>query len=86
MANKIRLKTGDEVTVIAGGSKGTAGKITSIDRKKLTVTVEGVAPLKKATKPSNENPQGGFVDLERPIHISNVMKTEKFEARAAKNA
>lgn len=86
MADKIRLKKGDEVVVTTGGSKGTTGKITSVNRKKLTVTVEGVAPIKKSVKPSNENPQGGFVDLERPIHISNVMKSEKFAARKAKNA
>ena len=54
--------------------------------KKETVTVEGLNISKKAVRPSEANPEGGIVEFEAPIHVSNVMKKEKFEARAAKKA
>ena len=69
---KSHVKKGDTVKVIAGAYKGVEGTILSVDARKGRVTVEGVAPLKKAIRPSQDKPQGGFKDLDRPIHISNV--------------
>lgn len=81
MASK--LKIGTEVVVIAGSQKTKTGKITSINRKKETVTVEDVNIRKKAVKPAGEN-EGGIVEFEGPIHISNVMTKEKYDSRKAK--
>jgi large subunit ribosomal protein L24 len=69
---KTHVKQGDNVKVIAGAYKGVEGEITSVNVRKGRVTVKGVPPLKKAIRPTQEKPQGGFKDLERPIHISNV--------------
>lgn len=77
------IKIGTEVVVIAGSQKTKSGKITSINRKKETVTVEGVNLRKKAVKPNGEN-EGGIVEFEGPIHISNVMTKEKYDSRKAK--
>ncbi|MCM8526166.1 MAG: 50S ribosomal protein L24 [Lentisphaeraceae bacterium] len=81
MASK--LKIGTEVVVIAGSEKSKSGKITSINRKKETVTVEDVNIRKKAVKPNGEN-EGGIIEFEGPIHISNVMTKEKYDSRKAK--
>ena len=80
---KNNLKIGTEVTVIAGAAKNSSGKITSINRAKETVTVEGVNLRKKAVRPDGEN-EGGITEFEGPIHISNVMTKEKYESRKAK--
>jgi len=77
------LKIGTEVVVIAGSQKTKSGKITSINRNKETVTVEGVNLRKKAVKPNGEN-EGGIIEFEGPIHISNVMTKEKYDSRKAK--
>lgn len=69
---KSHVKKGDNVKIIAGAYKGIEGTILSVDVRKGRVTVEGVAPVKKAIRPSQDKPQGGFKDLDRPIHISNV--------------
>jgi len=81
MASK--LKVGTEVVVIAGSQKSKTGKITSINRIKETVTVEGVNLRKKAVKPNGDN-EGGIVEFEGPLHISNVMTKEKYDSRKAK--
>lgn len=67
-----KLKINDEVIVLAGKDKGKTGKIQNLDFKKSRVLVEGVNVVRKALKPSQENPNGGFSDLEKPVHISNV--------------
>lgn len=69
----LKIKKGDTVRVIAGADKGSEGKVIDIDRKKNRVLVEGVHMVKKHTKPSLANQQGGIVESERPIDISNVM-------------
>ena len=75
----MKLKTGDKVVVIAGASKGKEGKITKVLDDK--VVVEGVNVAKKHLKPKNNNGTGEIVEVERPIHKSNVMivdpKTKK---------
>jgi large subunit ribosomal protein L24 len=73
MQKKLHVKVGDTVTVISGTSKGSEGKVLSIDRSKNRVIVEGVNVVKKHVKPSAANPQGGIEETEAGIHISNVM-------------
>lgn len=75
MQKKLHIKIGDTVTVIAGESKGSEGKVLKIDRAKNRVVVEGVNVVKKHVKPSAANPQGGIEEVEAGIHISNVMVT-----------
>ena len=75
----MKLKTGDKVVVIAGANRGKEGKITKVLDDK--VIVEGVNVAKKHLKPKNNNGTGEIVEVERPIHRSNVMlvdpKTKK---------
>ena len=72
MKNK-RLKKGDLVEVIAGKDKGKQGKILEVRVAAGRVLIEGLNRVKKHTKPSQKNPQGGIQDKEAPLHISNVM-------------
>ncbi len=69
---KLKIKTGDTVRVIAGDHKGTEGKILSVDREKNKAIVEGANMVSKHEKPSAKNPQGGIVQKEAPIQISNL--------------
>ncbi|MGL5260554.1 MAG: 50S ribosomal protein L24 [Lachnospiraceae bacterium] len=68
-----KIKKGDTVKVIAGKDKDKEGKVTNVDRKNNKVTVEGVGVITKHTKPSATNPNGGIVQVEAAIDISNVM-------------
>ena len=78
------VKKGDEVVVIAGAHKGKRGKILAVVVKKARVMIEGVAMVKRHTRKSQEHPQGAIVEREGTVHISNVVKAEVFDARAAK--
>jgi large subunit ribosomal protein L24 len=73
MDKRLKVKKGDTVKVISGGSKGAQGKVILMDRKKDRVLVEGVNMIKKHVKPGPSNPQGGIESREASIHISNVM-------------
>lgn len=66
-------KKGDKVKVITGKDKGKSGKVLAAFPKKDRVLIEGINMVKKHTKPSNINPQGGILNVEAPIHVSNVM-------------
>ena len=70
---KLKLKKGDSVKVIAGNNKGLTGEILKILTDNNKVIVAGVNKVKKHTKPSSKNPQGGIVESEAAIQISNVM-------------
>jgi len=74
------VKKGDQVTVISGNHKGSAGKVLAVLPKKSQVLVEGVRLIKKHTRKSQDNPQGAILEREGPIHISNVKKVEEAEA------
>lgn len=78
MANKI--KKGDTVKVIAGKDKEKEGKVISVDPKNHKVLVEGINMVTKHTKPSAANQQGGIIEKEAPIDISNVMYSAKGQA------
>ncbi|MCE2612923.1 50S ribosomal protein L24 [Flavobacteriaceae bacterium D16] len=69
---KLRIKTGDTVRVLAGDHKGSEGKVVSVDREKNKAVVEGINMVSKHEKPSAQNPQGGIVKKEAPIHVSNL--------------
>ena len=71
MVNKIKLKKGDEVIIIAGKDKGKRGKITKINKIINKAIVAGINKSKKHQKPDN-NQAGGIVEKEMPIHISNL--------------
>ena len=73
---KTHVKKGDTVVVIAGAHKGAQGIIKAVQPAKSRVLIEGVRIIKKAVKPSQANPNGGFIDKEGPIHISNVKLAE----------
>ncbi|AEW87008.1 50S ribosomal protein L24 [Flavobacterium columnare ATCC 49512] len=70
---KLKIKSGDTVKVIAGDHKGAEGKVLRVIREKNKAVVEGVNMVSKHTKPSAQNPQGGIVKKEAPIHVSNLM-------------
>ncbi len=76
MAKKFKIKRGDKVMVIAGDDKGKTGEVLKVLPKKDAVIVSGCKIAKKAVKPTEENKEGGFVNKEMPIHISNVKKVE----------
>jgi large subunit ribosomal protein L24 len=70
---KFKIKTGDYVQVMSGKDRGKKGKVLKVLRDKDRVLVEGINIITKRVKPTAENPQGGLVEKEAPIHISNVM-------------
>jgi len=69
---KIKIKTGDNVKVITVNNKGSEGKVLKIVSDKNRLLVEGVNMVKKHMKPNAQNPQGGIVEKEAFIHVSNV--------------
>jgi large subunit ribosomal protein L24 len=70
--SKLHIKKGDMVYVNAGNNKGKTGKVLSVLVEKQRAIVEGVNMVKKSTKPSASHPQGGIIEQEAPIHISNL--------------
>ena len=72
---KIKIKRDDKVLVIAGEHKGSEGKVIKVMRDQNKAIIEGVNLIKKHAKPSAQNPQGGIVEKEAPIHISNLSLT-----------
>ena len=69
---KLKLKKGDEVVVLAGKDIGKRGTITRVDAEADRVIVDGVNMVKRHTKPRGQVMQGGIIDKEMPIHVSNV--------------
>ncbi len=71
----MKLKKGDKVVIISGQDKGKQGTISKILSKSERVMLdgEGLAKVKKHMKPSQLNPDGGIMEIEKPIHVSNVM-------------
>ncbi|MBL9151457.1 MAG: 50S ribosomal protein L24 [Verrucomicrobiales bacterium] len=74
MANRIKthVKKNDEVIVISGNHKGSTGRVLQVFPEKQQVIVEGVRLIKKHSKRSQDRPDGGIIEREGPIHISNV--------------
>lgn len=77
MAVKLKIKKGDTVKIIAGDDKGKTGEVLSVIPSKMQVIVKDCKVAKKTVKPDQDkNPNGGFVNKEMPINISNVAKVE----------
>lgn len=69
----MKIRKNDMVMVIAGNARGKTGKVLKVFSDRDRVIVEGVNIIKRHTRPSQRNPQGGIIQKEAPIHISNVM-------------
>jgi large subunit ribosomal protein L24 len=69
---KLHIKKGDAVIINTGISKGQEGRVLEVFPEKKRAIVEGVNMVSKHTKPNSENPQGGIVKKEAPVHISNL--------------
>ena len=76
MATKFKIRKGDEVIVLTGRDKGKKGRVLQVIRKDKRALVEGVNIIKRHTRPSQNDPDGGIISFEAPIHISNVMLVE----------
>lgn len=81
---KIRLKKGDTVVVRAGKYKGQTGKVTATHPTENKVTVEGINIVKKAMKPTKTRPQGGFVEITKPIWVAKVGLVEPTTKKASR--
>jgi len=77
---KFHVKKGDEVVIISGSDKGKRGKIIEVQRSNQRVIVEGACMIKRHVKKNQQNPNGAIIEREGTVHISNVMKTEVFDA------
>ena len=73
----MKIKVGDNVKIITGKDKGKTGMVTKTLKKESRVIVEGVNVVKKHMKPNGMNQTGGIVEMNAPIHVSNVKKIEK---------
>ena len=82
--HSFHVKKNDEVVVIAGANKGKRGRVIAVEGKTQRVLVEGVRMIKRHMRKSQQYPNGQIVEREGSIHISNVIKADRFDARAAK--
>ena len=84
----MRIKVGDNVRVITGSNKGKEGKVLQVLRNENKVIIDGINVVKKHDKPNRQNETGGILEVEAPIHASNVKlvdkKAEKAEKKEAK--
>jgi large subunit ribosomal protein L24 len=81
---KTHVKKGDEVVVISGNHRGSRGRILQVLTSKDQVVIEGVRMIKKHARKSQDRPQGGIIEREGPLHISNVKIVEKAAAPSNK--
>lgn len=81
---KLHIKKNDTVVVLAGEDKGMTGKVLKVLVEKNRALVEGVNMVSKSTKPSAQNPQGGIVKQEAPIHISNLSLVDPKSGKATR--
>lgn len=72
----MHVRSGDKVVVISGKDKGKTGTVLTAMPRKDRVVVEGINIVKKHQKPSQMNPEGGILEVEAPIHVSNVMHVD----------
>ena len=83
---KLHIRKNDTVMVLAGEDKGKTGKVLKVLVSKQRAIVEGVNIVNKSAKPSAKNPQGGFVKMEAPIHISNISLIDPKSGKATRVA
>lgn len=84
MAKKLHIKKGDTVIVNSGEYQGQTGKVLEVLVKSSRAIVEGVNLVSKHTKPNAENPQGGIIKREAPIHISNLNLVDPSTGKATR--
>ncbi len=84
--SKLHIKKGDEVIVLAGKNKNSKGKVLKVLVKEEKAIVEGVNMVSKSTKPNAQNPQGGIIKQEAPIHISNLSLIDPKSGKATRVA
>jgi large subunit ribosomal protein L24 len=78
---KASIKSGQEVVVIAGSSKGQRGRVLQVSHTKQRVVVEGLNLQKRHLKARGENQEAGIIDREGSFHISNIMDAARFDSR-----
>ena len=83
--HSFHVKKNDDVVVIAGADKGKRGRVIAVEGKSQRVIVEGVHMIKRHMRKSQQYPNGQIVEREGSVHLSNVMKADQFDARAAKH-
>ena len=81
---KLHIRKGDNVIVLAGRDKGKTGKVQKVLVSDQRAIVEGINMVSKSTKPSAQNPQGGIVKQEAPIHISNLSLIDPKSGKATR--
>ena len=84
--NKLHIKKGDTVIVLAGEDRGKQGRVLSVQADKQRAIVEGLNMVTKHTKPSAKHPQGGRIQMEAPIHISNLSLVDPKSGNATRIA
>ncbi len=84
MNRKFHIKKGDTVVVISGEDKGQKGKVLEVFKQKERAIVEGINMVKKHTKPNSAYPQGGIIEQEAPIHISNLLVADPKSGKPTK--
>mgnify|MGYP004635368691 FL=1 len=77
----MKIKVGDNVQVITGSNKGKEGKVLRVFRKEGKVVIDGINIVKKHVKPNRTSETGGILEVEAPIHISNVKVLDKKETK-----
>lgn len=81
---KCHVRSGDKVLVLAGKDRGKEGKVLKVNLKQHRALVEGINLIKKAVRPSEDNPEGGVTEREATLHVSNLKVVEaaaKMEAK-----
>lgn len=73
----LKIKKNDQVMIISGKDKGKTGKVIQVLPTVNRAVVENINVMKKAQRKSQQNPQGGFLEMEAPIHLSNIMLIDK---------
>lgn len=84
MQKKLHIRKGDTVMVNTGNSKGQKGRVLEVFTKTDRAIVEGVNMMKKHTKPNAESPQGGIIEKEASVHISNLMLVDPKSGEATR--
>lgn len=74
--NKLHVRTGDKVQVLTGKDRGKEGRVLAVNRKHYRALVEGVNLIKKAARPTEDNPEGGISEVEATLHVSNLKVVE----------
>lgn len=78
---KSKIKAGDEVVIIAGNDRGEKGKVLQVYPKAQRILVEGINKRKHHEKGTQEKPEGAIIERESSLHISNVMKTSRYDEK-----